>query len=176
MAATASSERGDTSRSTPSAVTMPLERVESAAHVASSVRARAPARQPRARPRGAARAARASAVAAASPCAVARPAAHREQPVGDLDIAETTTTGGGSARRARRPSTMPISAADGVRVGDRRAAEFHHDVASHRSVSLPQLHAADAHHSSPSACISSAFRIAAPAAPRIVLWPSATNL
>ena len=30
--------------------------------------------------------------------------------------------------------------------------------------------------SKPSRCISSAFRIAAPAAPRIVLWPSATNL
>jgi hypothetical protein len=46
-----------------------------------------------------------------------------------------------------------------LRVGDRGAAEFHDDV-----------------HSSPSRCISSALRMAAPAAPRIVLWPSATNL
>src|SRR6266851_9298565 len=43
---------------------------------------------------------------------------------------------------------------------DRRATEFHHD---HQS-------------SSPSECISSALSTAAPAAPRIVLWVSATNL
>ena len=42
----------------------------------------------------------------------------------------------------------------------RRAAEFHDD---HQS-------------SIPSECISSAFSTAAPAAPRTVLWPSATNL
>src|SRR5438270_6910203 len=40
------------------------------------------------------------------------------------------------------------------------AAEFHHD---HQS-------------SIPSECISSAFRTAAPAAPRMVLWLSTTNL
>ena len=50
-------------------------------------------------------------------------------------------------------------AAHRLRIGDRGAAELHDDV-----------------HSSPSRCISSAFRIAAPAAPRIVLCPSATNL
>ena len=49
----------------------------------------------------------------------------------------------------------------GHRVGirDRGAAELHDDV-----------------HRKPSRCMSSAFRTAAPAAPRIVLWPSATNL
>ena len=40
----------------------------------------------------------------------------------------------------------------------------------------PCLPALPLHHSLPSRCISSALRIAAPAAPRIVLWPSATNL
>ena len=68
-------------------------------------------------------------------------------------------------------------------VGDRRAAEFHDD--AHRaSASRSPRRTGQAHlpvanargHSSPSACINSAFRIAAPAAPRIVLWPSATNL
>ena len=54
-------------------------------------------------------------------------------------------------------------ACHGFRVGDRRAAEFHE--AGTRLI-----------HSNPSRCISSALRIAAPAAPRMVLWPSATNL
>ena len=68
-------------------------------------------------------------------------------------------------RACRLGNRAMLSAHDGdharhrVGVGDRRAAELHDDV-----------------HSSPSRCISSALRIAAPAAPRIVLWPSATNL
>ena len=87
---------------------------------------------------------------------------------------------GRSRRAGRSPSTAPTrrrpagasfglardlladdadDAGHRLGVGDRRAAELHDDV-----------------HSSPSRCISSAFRIAAPAAPRIVLWPSATNL
>src|SRR5579885_1363855 len=49
---------------------------------------------------------------------------------------------------------------DGLSGFDGGAAEFHHD---HRA-------------SQPSECISSAFSTAAPAAPRTVLWPSATNL
>ena len=53
----------------------------------------------------------------------------------------------------------PDHAAHRFGVGDRGAAELHHHV-----------------HRSPSRCISSAFRIAAPAAPRMVLCPSATNL
>ena len=51
-------------------------------------------------------------------------------------------------------------ALDGGRGFHRRAAEFHDD---HQS-------------SIPSECISSALSTAAPAAPRTVLWPSATNL
>ena len=60
------------------------------------------------------------------------------------------------------PRSRPRGA-HGLRVLDRRAAELHHDQAG-----PPQS-------SRPSACISSAFRTDAPAAPRTVLWPSATN-
>ena len=66
-------------------------------------------------------------------------------------------------RRRRAPGQMVAHDRDHavhrLRIGDRGAAELHDDV-----------------HSRPSRCISSAFRIAAPAAPRMVLWPSATNL
>ena len=54
----------------------------------------------------------------------------------------------------------PGNAFDGGGGLHRGAAEFHDD---HQS-------------SIPSECISSAFRTAAPAAPRIVLWESTTNL
>ena len=73
-----------------------------------------------------------------------------------LPMAETTTTG--LARRARLHDAG--DAFDGGGRFHRRAAEFHDD---HQS-------------SIPSECISSAFSTAAPAAPRTVLWPSATNL
>ena len=73
-----------------------------------------------------------------------------------LPIAETTTTG----LRSSQDFTIPADTLDGFRRFDGRAAELHDD---HQS-------------SSPSEYISSAFRTAAPAAPRMVLWPSAMNL
>ena len=73
-----------------------------------------------------------------------------------LPMAETTTTG----RRSSRALHDAGDAFDGGGRFDRRAAELHDD---HQS-------------SIPSECISSAFSTAAPAAPRMVLWLSATNL
>ena len=73
-----------------------------------------------------------------------------------LPMAETTTTGRRASRALTMPATRSMAAADSTE----RAAEFHHD---HQS-------------SIPSECISSALSTAAPAAPRMVLWPSATNL
>ena len=73
-----------------------------------------------------------------------------------LPMAETTTTG--RLRFARFDDAG--DAFDGGGGFDRSAAEFHDD---HQS-------------SIPSECISSALSTAAPAAPRMVLWPRATNL
>ena len=84
-----------------------------------------------------------------------------DQPIGHLRHRRDDDDRRRVVRRARRE----LVAHDGddpvhrLGVGDRGAAELHDDV-----------------HSRPSRCISSAFRIAAPAAPRIVLWPSAMNL
>ena len=122
------------------------------------------------------------------------------------DSADTTTTG---ARRRRLRLLLPDDAdqpVDRVGIGDRRAAEFHHDAHDRVTRAGRSLKAGSGlkdgmptqpqtcpacltcptrptrptrlacAHNSPSRCISSAFRIAAPAAPRIVLWPSATNL
>jgi len=59
-----------------------------------------------------------------------------------------------------RPGDDLGQAADRLGVFHRRAAEFHHQH----------------DYRTPSACISSAFSSAAPAAPRTVLWPKAMNL
>src|ERR1700691_1623075 len=75
--------------------------------------------------------------------------------------------GGFSHRRNHNDRTpvQPLAdnardAPDGLRRFDGRSAELHHDHQSRY----------------PSAFITSAFSTAAPAAPRTVLWPSATNL
>ena len=70
-------------------------------------------------------------------------------------MAETTTTG----RRVLAGAHNAGDAFDGGGALHRGAAELHDD---HQS-------------SIPSECISSAFRQAAPAAPRMVLWLSTTN-
>ena len=77
--------------------------------------------------------------------------------VGVLAIADTTTTGRRSTRALTMPATRSMAAAAGTFL--RAAAEFHDD-----------------HQSIPSECMSSALSTAAPAAPRMVLWPIATNL
>ena len=98
--------------------------------------------------------------AASSPVAVRGEPRRFDQAIGDLRHRRHDDD-----RRRRRRAAGELIADDGdhaahrLGVGDRGAAELHDDV-----------------HSSPSRCISSAFRIAAPAAPRMVLWPSATNL
>ena len=99
-----------------------------------------------------------SSAAASSPSALFGESRDRDQRSVTPDSADTTTTGDAATLRVL-PAHDVDQAVHGVGIGDRRAAELHDHV-----------------HSSPSRCISSAFRIAAPAAPRIVLWPSATNL
>ena len=88
-----------------------------------------------------------------------RAAGQREQRVGD-----TAERGDDDHARAPLGFDDGTDTREGRRRRDRGSAELHHD------------HDAAPPASQPRAASSSAFRIAAPAAPRIVLWPRATSL
>ncbi len=159
-ASTASRERGDTSRSTASAWTSPASSSKSFAYVRDELRLRGSARHAPMPPRCGARAAREGRPLRARLRRLRR-AAPRDQAIGHAAESRDDDN--------RRRVAAALRSGNGRR-SMRRAGLRPRRPPTCRRTSSQRVTA------TPRRCISSAFRIAAPAAPRIVLWPSADEL